>query len=308
MIIKKVTYKGKEYSVYNPGEILFGRNKRMLLDQLLDGVTPIPRRREGGINPYLIEKYNLTQNEYHFIVVHLADEDNIPKCPICGAIRKMISIVKGYDQTCGCMKCVKSLAEITKSKPGGAYEKNHELRSSISRRICLKQIENGTHNFQNSDGSWKSKEVQDNLVKQNKHHWQSCNGYSDIAKKRNLEWSKLGVNPFQSNFVTLKADMRYFMSLGDPDDICVFYESRLPENDSVFKIGVTSDISRRSNFRGEKCYSEITEVYSATRSEIAELEYQVKLKFYGKAVIGTETFPIEMRDEILSYAKSLYNK
>lgn len=59
---------------------------------------------------------------------------------------------------------------------------------------------------------------------------------------------------------------------------------------------------------GEKCYSEITEVYSATRTEIAELEYQVKLKFYGKAVIGTETFPIEMRDEILSYAKSLYNK
>lgn len=308
MIIKKVTYKGKEYSVYNPGEILFGRNKRILLDQLLDGVTPIPRRREGGINPYLIEKYNLTQNEYHFIVVHSADESNIPKCPICGEVRKMISIVKGYDSTCGCTKCVMSLRKLTKKKSGGSYERNHELRSSISRRTCLKQIENGTHNFQNSDGSWKSKEVQDDLVRQNKHHWQSCNGYSDIAKERNKKWNELGVNPFQSNFVTLESCRIRFINKGNVTDKCYFYEARIPENDCVFKIGVTSDLEHRKNFMGEKCYSEITEVYSATRTEIAELEYQVKLKFYGKAVIGTETFPIEMRDEILSYAKSLYNK
>lgn len=308
MIIKNITYKDKEYTVYNPGEILFGRNKKILLDQLLDGVTPIPRKKLGGIKPYLFDKYNLTQEEYHFIVVQLADVNNIPKCPICSKPRKLISIVKGYDLTCGSNECIVSHKEITKRKPGGAYERNHDLRSKISRNICIEQIKNGTHNFQNPDGSWKSKEVQDNLVKQNKHHWLSCNGYSEIARERNLKWNELGINPFQSNFVTLKADLKYFLSLGNPEDSCSFYESKPIGNDSVFKIGVTSDLSRRSNFRGERCYSEITELYSGTRSEVAEIEYKVKLKFYGKAVKGTETFPVEMRDEILNYAKSLYNK
>lgn len=309
MIIRKVIYKGKEYTVYNPGVILCSRNKRVIFDQLLDGVTPIPRKRVGGPRSYILEKYNLTLEEYHFIVVHQADESLIPKCPICKCNnRKLISVVKGYDLTCGSHSCVMSHREMTKRSSGGAYERSHALRSEISRRICLRQIEEGTHNFQNSDGSWRSREVQNELVRMNNHHWQACNGYSEVARERNLKWNELGINPFQSNFVTLKSDRGYFLSLGNEDDVCSFYEAMILDNSLVFKIGVTSDLSRRSNFRGEQHYSSIAEVFKASRIEVANIEYEVKLKFYGKAVIGTETFPIEMRDEILNYAKSLYNK
>lgn len=309
-----VRYKGKDYTVYNPGEIIKvgDKHSRLIIDQLLDGVTPMRLINKRSLSYYIELNYGITAEEYYIIVVFRGDDSKIPLCPICGKRIPFSSVIRGYlNKTCRSKECAHILSEKKKWEPGGAYERNHNLRSQISRRICKEQIKNGTHNFQNPDGTWKSSEVQLKLSEEGRHHWLSENGYSEKARERNLEWNRLGINPFQSNFPTLKADRNVFLSKGELTDKCYFYLAMWDEDNSSIKIGVTINLESRKNLKfkkSEKCYSDITEIYSDTRLVIAELEYQIKLHFYGKAVKGTETFPIEMKGEILEFAKGMYER
>jgi hypothetical protein len=52
-------------------------------------------------------------------------------------------------------------------------------------------------------------------------------------------------------------------------------------------------------------YSSIDIITSNTRKFIADLEYKVKLKFKEFSSKGTETFPNEMKNDVLDYINKL---
>lgn len=103
-------------------------------------------------------------------------------------------------------------------------------------------------------------------------------------------------------------DKERYLMRGNIDDICYYYITFFEETDDYFKLGVTTNIERRSKdkYLGYT-YKSFKILYSANRSIIADIEYKVKLKFKDKIILGNEGFSITDKDIILEFVNGLIN-
>lgn len=275
-----ILFNGRLYTVYNPGEILRSSNGKVI-DQLRDGSTIIQTR---NIFQYIRKNYDLSPEEYTVLVMFRGNWNLIPKCECgCGSPVKIRGI--GYFS-----KCVS--------------------QSHANRVTSLRKSELGTNPFSGERGSILSHSVNMNRVKNGTHHFQGKTG-SERAKKKNSELSKKGLHSWQKLESKLKATRNRFRNSGNKDDICELYVASISGRDDIFKLGISVNSNGRlvlsqSNFSKME-YTDIKVLISSDRYTISDIEYDTKLKFNKSSVIGTETFPIEMKDEIVNYIKNLYN-
>lgn len=275
-----ILFNERLYTVYNPGEILRSSNGKVI-DQLRDGSTIIQIR---NIFQYIRKNYDLSPEEYTVLVMFRGNWNLIPKCECgCGSPVKIRGI--GYFS-----KCVS--------------------QSHANRVTSLRKSELGTNPFSGERGSILSHSVNMNRVKNGTHHFQGKTG-SERAKKKNSELSKKGLHSWQKLESKLKATRNRFRNSGNKDDICELYVASISGRDDIFKLGISVNSNGRlvlsqSNFSKME-YTDIKVLISSDRYTISDIEYDTKLKFNKSSVIGTETFPIEMKDEIVNYIKNLYN-
>lgn len=312
-MITKVYYKGKKYNVHNLGEILRD-SKGFLIDQLDD-----ESGKSMGFRwkKYLRDKLNLTQEDYYTIVVLGGDVSKFPDCPYEGCNNKVKfgSLGNGSRDKLLCKGCCekhsRSLAEkennkirlengthhLLKSNREDHFTKGEEYYSNVASKRALKQVSDGLHPWSGENGSKLFKRrVENGTI------FLFTSEYSSNLQKQRL---KDGTHQFLDKKVDLKADKSFFLNKGNLTDICYFYIATLKGDDNNIKIGVTEDPEYISHFHHMVEYNSIEIIKSGYREYIAELEYKVKLEFINSSVIGTETFPKGMRDEILKFIDTL---
>ncbi|MBP3732109.1 MAG: hypothetical protein J6I84_02565 [Bacilli bacterium] len=164
-----------------------------------------------------------------------------------------------------------------------------------------KQMEEGNSIFSPDDirnenlPSWKNFQV-----------FPSINHYKDIAISLGMDEYNLSIE----NCILI--DKINYIRRGNPEDICIYYLTYFEETSDYFKPGVTIDLKERSNtdYHGYK-YKTPEILFTSSRLIIAEIEYEVKLKFKDFIVLGNEAFDIKHKDEILEYIEeriNYYNK
>lgn len=312
-MITKVYYKGKEYNVYKLGEILRD-DKGYLIDQIGSNGD-----KSMGFKwkKYLRDALNLTQEDYYMIVVLGGDINKLPDCPYEGCKNKVKfgSLGNGHKDKLLCKGCCekhsRSLAEkennkiridnrthhLLKDNRGDHFTKSEEYYSEVASKRALKQVENGSHPWSGENGSKLfKKRVKEGTI------FLFDSEYSSSLQKQRL---RDGVHQFLNKEIDLKADRSFFLNKGNPDDTCYFYISTIKGDNDNIKIGVTEDPEYRVHFHHMMEYSSIEVIKSGPRDYIANLEYKVKLKFINLSVIGTETFPKDMREEILEFVNTL---
>lgn len=299
MIVEEVEYNGVIYNVHNPGTLIRA-NKKYFADQLLDGTTSMSYKKQGTTG-YLRVKYGITQEDYYIIVVLKGDKSKIHKCELktCDNKTEFIDLYKGYRKFC-CLSH-KDAHKFLTGDETGRWTK--EMRSDRARKSALNQVKNGTLNL--LDGEI-SRRTQRRLVEQGLHHWQGEIG-SRTATERLLRMSAEGTNPFLSNKVSIKSARIHFINAGNPGDTCYLYLATPTGRPDLIKIGASRTPDRRLNFRGKKCYDNIEIIRESTRLEIADIEYAIKMKFYDKVVIGTETYEASLKGELLEFVNSIVN-
>lgn len=339
MTTEVINFNGKDYIVYSPGVIL--RYGRKVIDQLKDGVTPMPK----NLNIYIKSTYNLTPEEYYTIVALKGDNSKSKYCqyPGCGNELEFVKIIDGYRVGC-CrshahyLQCIRNIEEgtnpiggelgkanrkkwIEEGKHYGSSKENSERMSKLS----LEKLKNGTHPFLSKFGLQKSR------VENGTHNFLSPEARK-ITSDRMIKLSKEGNHPFQSeNLIQrnkdrikdltekgefhlqklenkLKANKASFLSRGKINDVCYIYVVKTKLG--FLKIGSTVSMDWRYNMSEDELFSNDPYVetyvsYSRERFVIAELENELKLKFSKFAVKGTEYFDMSMKDEIIDELNKL---
>lgn len=127
----------------------------------------------------------------------------------------------------------------------------------------------------------------------------SSENFLAARKKAQEDLWNSNSHPFQTVEVHAKSRRTLFSSQGSPSDICYLYWTKTDDK-NLFKIGITADISIRSEFmRG--WYTKINPITSNLREAIAELEYKVKIHFDTRS----EYFEISRFKSVLTYIKSI---
>lgn len=125
-----------------------------------------------------------------------------------------------------------------------------------------------------------------------------------ITRKRVKE----GTHQFQDYKNRAKNHRSVFINKGNPDDVCNFYITEVPDSDLI-KIGVTNDIKSRSfmnNISGFE-YTNTEIIFTSDRISIADLEMEVKIDLHHLAVEGLEYFDKTNKAQIIDYIKSKFN-
>lgn len=137
-------------NIINKGSIVMPTSQSYL-DQI-DGTTIVSSKR---IKSYLLERYNLTEDRYYNLVVY-GNVDNYPKCqcPRCNNHRRFIRLSVGYGKYCS-NECKNSsiLTDIVNKIPW--TDDRRKKQSDNTRRIQLKKVSDGTHNFLNQSDEHK---------------------------------------------------------------------------------------------------------------------------------------------------------
>lgn len=335
MITETVNFNGKDYLVYNPGVIL--RDGRKVIDQLKDGITPMPK----SLNIYIKSTYNLTPEEYYIIVVLRGDNNSKERyCqyPGCNNELEFVKIIDGYRVGC-CrshahyLQCMRNIEEgtnpiggelgrsnrkkwIDEGKHYGSSKENSERMRKINLEMVANgtnpflskfglqksRIENGTHNFLSQESKDNTSNRMKELAKEGKHAFQS---EELIQKNKDRIKSLVEKNEFHLQKLEnkLKANKASFLSKGKLNDICHIYVVRTELG--FLKIGTTISMNSRYHMSESKSisydpYVETYISYAKERVVVAELEYELKLKFSKFAIKGTEYFSLDMKDEIIT--------
>jgi len=329
MEIAKVNYKNKTYTVTCPGKLVYSSvkfvkgcrsDKRHEIVNQLNGCEELDLLPRETRENYLRRVYDLSEFEYYIIVVCLGDENKLPRCTYinpytgekCNHPREFRSLTPGkYQRTGrragiffdGCSNHKNNAAaqnaqrENYKKGVTGlqkADRRSKKWREKLS-RSAKKQMERGDSIFSPDDvrrpdlKNWKF--YQSNP---------SIDSIKEIIKELDLDEYNLSIE----NCILI--DKINYLRKGNPEDICYYYIADFEENDGIFKLGVTIDISKRINkeYHGFK-YKNPDIIATGTRVEIAELEYKVKIKFRDYIILGNEGFDLKHRDEILNYIKEL---
>lgn len=339
MNIEIVKFNGKDYLVYNPGIIL--RDGKKVIDQLKDGITVMPK----SLNIYIKKNYNLTPEEYYIIVALRGDNSIKGYCqyPGCGKKLDFVKIIQGYRVGCCSshghyLQCIRNIDEGTNPIGGelgkklreklireGRFYGSSKENSERMRKLNLEKskngtnpflskfglqksrIENGTHNFQKEENRKNTSDRLKQLAKEGKHAFQS----KDLIKKnknRIKNLTEIGEFHLQKLDNKIKANKNSFINRGNTKDKYHFY---IAETESgLLKIGCTDSINgrvRRSNERyfNDDSYVTIDSLFTGSKVEVAEIEYQVKLEFSKFAIKGTEFFNMDMKYKILTKINEL---
>lgn len=310
--IKLINYKGKSYTVTNPGQLIYDSDKirnngkpLQILDQL-NNLSKINTRKRSS---YLKRTYNLTELEYYIIVVLEGDESKLPICSYinpktkekCSNIRKFRSLVPSrgdifYD---GCEHHTSNVAAQIKQrenyKKGTTGLQKADRKSKIwrekLRKHAIKQMKEGNSIF--SPDSIRRKDIPKPISSI------KISGYNKI-------FSELGIDKDNATIEELiLVDRNMFLNKGNPKDICYYYIVDFRDSD-MFKLGVTANIDSRikRGYHGLK-YENISILFKSTREIIAEIEYKVKLEFKDYICFGNEGFSLNKKDIILNYIKEL---
>lgn len=281
----KILYKGKEFVVYNPGELLVDETTGRLLDQLSEDKSKLIGYRK---QLYLMNTYSITPEDYYIIVVLYGDESLKPTCKLdsCNNIPKFNIDTMSYRDFC----CRSHVATYT----------NLIGMANGTNRWIITNRENWINPFSGKFGSELSRSVQLRLVDEGRHPWSGERGSKLQREKLNN-----GTHPFLKRETEIKGARRLFELKGSPDDKCYFYIAEENKNPGVIKIGVTSDISKRKGHFGNY-YNKYEVILTDTRMKIAEVEFLVKMNFIGRTLKGDEYFSQDMKSEILDFVNSLY--
>lgn len=332
MITEEIEYKGKIYNVTNPGEIIYSTktlvrglrtDKRYEIVDQLDGCSEIKFDRktwQGSRVKYLQIRYGITELDYYIIVVCRGDESLLPKCSYvnpytgesCNKPKKFRTLTPGkYQRTGkrkgifhdGCSEHTRMAATQISQRENyikgvtglqKADRRSKEWRQKLSEH-AKKQMENGESIFSPDEirksgiPSWKE------------FQYPSMNYFREAAASLGLNNCELSLDK------CILIDKVNFLSRGKPDDICVYYISSFEETEDIFKLGVTIDLEERikkGEYHGYK-YKTQEILFSSTRENIAEIEFNVKMKFKQYIILGNEGFESKYKDEILEYIKEL---
>lgn len=325
MKTEKVIYKGKEYIVYNPGEIIYSTKNYLRYcqtDKRFEIVDQLDECKELDLLPgethvkYLQRIYGLTELEYYIIVVCLGKEENLPKCTYinpytkekCNNPRKFRSLTpKKFQRTGaragifydGCTEHTNKAAVQNAQKEN--YKKGVTGLQKADRKSKVWRDKLSVHaKKQMAEGN--SIFSPDNVRRSDIESWKSFQNFPSIDQFKEIV-DELGLDEYNLNIENcILIDKLNYMRKGNPDDICSYYITDFENNDSLFKLGVTVDIDNRvkGNYHG-LYYKNPTIIITSTRKEIAELEYQVKLKFKDYITFANEAFDVKYKDEILEF-------
>lgn len=310
-MIKLVSYKGKEYNVRNSGEIL--RNEKgYLMDQLSDDPNKCMGQKRKA---YIRNVYGLSEEDYYIIVCLDGDPSRLQDCPYEGCTNKVkFGSLNGTDRLFSrgcCEKHSRSLAErennrirvengthiLLSQNRSGHFIKGKDYYSSVASERAIRQVNNGLHPWAGENGT----RLFHKRVEEGSIFLFNTEFSSNLQKERISK----GVHQFQDKEISIKADRTIFLNKGDINDECYFYISKVKGDKDNFKIGVTSDPEYRMKFHHMEEYESLEIKRTSDRTTIANLEYEVKLKFKDFTSKGTETFPNYMREEIENFIKTL---
>ena len=314
-IIETVFYKGKSYTVTNPGELVYETVKRtrsgksydyrMVLDQLqgLKHIGPYVKK-------YLQKNYNISELDYYIIVVLRGDINKLPKCsyvnPYNGKVCNKLAKFKGnfnekrhgaslfYD---GCEDHVINASAQNKQKIAYAKgitglqkaDRSSKVWRNRLREHALKQMAEGNSIFSPDEVRRPDIKKPISNIK--------ISGYNLIAQE-------LGVNINSASIDELILIDKYnYLKKGDSKDTCYLYIAYLSDTDIV-KVGVTTDtLSRFKRGYQGKVYVNLETLFTGSRIQVAELEYLVKMKFKDKICLGNEGFSKEVEKDIRLFIK-----
>ena len=329
--VKLIYYKEIEYTVYNPGEILRD-DKGRLFDQLRPDLKSMGRYH----TEYLKKTYNLSDYDYYLIVVHGGNEDNMPRCELIGCNKPKHFNLLGVNKriptlSTGC--CTEHSIIIARKNnwvkwrslglnPAEDFGARPPKWSEERRREHsnnLKQLaKEGKHPWCKE----RSQEFRRKAIEEGKNHivnyWNLVKQIKDYNNDPTLEMlEKLnsfgiglhscgGLDIFDPEKMrdiryVLKSERESFKHRNNPEDICCFYITYL--TDDLFKIGISKNIQNRdkTTYHEKYKYHNTEVLFSGTRDQVADLEYNVKLKFFTKLALGTETFNRIHYTEIREY-------
>lgn len=326
LIKESVIYKGKEYLVTNPGELMFSTTKYTnskksmfeIVDQL-DDCKEITRGRQK----YLTDKYGISELEYYIIVVLRGREDMLPKCTYinpytgesCNNYKKFRTLVPGTFQRtknrkgiffCGCeehtLNAATQLSQKENYLRGVTGIQKADRRSKIWRK---KLSDHAKRQMSEGRSIFSPDEIRDNMIPSvNTYRIDNSTGigmYESIAERLGISILDFE-NPID---FWILLDKEYYIERGEASDICYYYFTLLVENRSLFKLGVTNNLETRSSGYGyhNMTYFNPEILFTSDRVTIANLEYDVKMAFKDKIKLGHETFSIEDKDIILEFIK-----
>lgn len=328
MEVAEVIYKNKTYTVTCPGELVYSKTRSVrgtkdkrpeILDQLdeckeLD-LLPVESRKR-----YLQRVYGLSELDYYIIVVCLGDENKLPRC----------TYVNPYTgEKCNNFRAFRSLTPKKFPRTGrragiffdGCNNHRNKAAAQNAQRENYKRGVTGLQKADRRSKKWRNKLSisakkqmregnsifsPDDVRRPDLKNWKfyQANPSIDSIKEIIGELGLDGYNLSIENCILI--DKINYLRKGSPEDICYYYVTDFVDNSSLFKLGVTVDISKRINkeYHGFR-YRSPSIIATGTRVEIAELEYKVKIKFKDHIILGNEGFDFNYKDEILNYVKEL---
>ena len=126
----------------------------------------------------------------------------------------------------------------------------------------------------------------------------------------NLTAKKLGIEPDSATIEELiLIDKENYLRKGNPNDICIYYLAYLEDEPKIIKLGVTNDLFSRGKkgYHGRE-YIKTEILFEGTRVQVANIEYEVKMKFKSSISLGNEGFSLDIEKEIRDFIKELSSK
>lgn len=312
---KYVNYKNRYFTVYEfTGDIEFDENS-YIIDKLDPNLPSLGRFWMRRIR----DKYDLSPEEYLTIVMYEGDESRIPMCEFSGcANHKKFIKVKSKEVLWSTGCCERHSRTVAQTKnfykrfgedPAGLTKigiskgvYSTEEHKELMRDLALKQVKEGKHPWAGENGTELNKRRATEGT--NFFYTEESRLKSSI---RGREKMKNGTHQFLDKSVMIKADRSIFLNKGSIDDECYLYIATYYNRPDIIKIGVTVDPEYRINFHHMTPYESLEVLVTSGRRIIAELEYEVKMKFMNHSVEGNESFPVSMRDDILNFIIESYN-
>ena len=126
----------------------------------------------------------------------------------------------------------------------------------------------------------------------------------------NLTAKKLGIEPDTATIEELiLIDKENYLRKGEPNDVCIYYLAYLKNEPNIIKLGVTTDLLARSKkgYHGKE-YIKTEVLFEGTRVQVANVEYEVKMKFKNSISLGNEGFLLDVEKEIRDFIEELISK
>lgn len=321
---KVINFKGKNYKVYDPGELLVS-DDGFLLDQLDESLEVMRYTKLGS---HIRSKYGISAEDYYVIVVLHGDKSKLPNVchhPECNnrtGFRSLSSKGIVYGEYCSrsCKQrdlidnkghifkdhnwaSARTLKQVQEGKNPFQGQKGSEL----SRRVQLERIANGTHHLAGPNSYDLHSRITKGMIESGTHAFSGEKGsklQSQLQRKRVQEGTHQWLGD-HNHLSLMKGHRTFLLNKYSKSDQLVLYYSVFSSKPDIIKIGVTRDIEMRKLFSSTEFsseeYEECYELKVGSRDEIANLEYDIKVHFYDQRESGLEYFSKNLLSEIIEF-------